>query len=235
MLKPHNPIINMIGKTFNSWFVLFIDEHCTKKGIYYICKCICGHTYSVSGAKLRGNYSKSCRECSNKKKRMPNFEERMLKRKQKKNALSKIRYQNKKESMLQYAKEMRLKNPSKNAEACRAWRAKNKQKFKKSVEGWRSKNPKKVKEKLLKRKNAILKATIGHEQELESLKIKANVLGLTIDHIVPIQGKNVCGLNVPWNIQLIEQKQNSIKNNWFNDEIYQKWRKTGEIGFFLKP
>lgn len=59
-------------------------------------------------------------------------------------------------------------------------------------------------------------------KQSQHLKNQDNVV-TAVDHIVPIKGENVCGLNVPWNLRITTQKFNSAKSNKLeqNSPIYQ--------------
>lgn len=88
-------------------------------------------------------------------------------------------------------------------ENCKIWRAKNPYKQRIYNSNYRSK-----------KLNATpLWLSDLHREDMDNIYIESQKLGLTVDHIVPLQGKTVCGLHVPWNLQLLSLSENSIKGN----------------------
>ena len=54
--------------------------------------------------------------------------------------------------------------------------------------------------------------------QMRSIYIQAVERGLTVDHIIPLRGVTVCGLHVPWNLQLLTKTENCRKNNRLSDD-----------------
>jgi 5-methylcytosine-specific restriction endonuclease McrA len=88
---------------------------------------------------------------------------------------------------------------------------------------WAKDNPGKVNAKTARRRAARIKAmpkwlTKVQHQEMEALYVEAARLtketGIPheVDHIVPLQGKKVRGLHVPWNLRVITQEDNRRKS-----------------------
>ena len=61
--------------------------------------------------------------------------------------------------------------------------------------------------------------TETHLQQIEIMYELASVLEqlegvrYAVDHVIPLQNKQVCGLHVPWNLQVLTHHENSVKHN----------------------
>jgi hypothetical protein len=91
---------------------------------------------------------------------------------------------------------------------------------------WRKKNPSKITALSNKRRYAKMKRTpswLTEDDYLFMEKFYKESIRLTketgilhqVDHIVPLQGKNVSGLHVPWNLQVLTAKENREKHHKF--------------------
>ena len=89
---------------------------------------------------------------------------------------------------------------------------------------WKKENKAKVNANNTKRRAAQYNATPKwltkeHLNEIEQFYVEAQELQwlsnepLHVDHIIPLQGENVCGLHVPWNLQILPASHNIRKSN----------------------
>lgn len=120
------------------------------------------------------------------------------------------------------------KNKEKSCARSALWRRINPEKVKNKMAIWQKNNPDKVCALSMKRRAAKLKRTPSwltkeHFKQIEEFYTLAKELQwlsditdpLQVDHIIPLQGKNVSGLHVPWNLQILPRSLNVKKNNRF--------------------
>lgn len=99
-----------------------------------------------------------------------------------------------------------------------------KEEIKKSLKAWTFKNYHNKLAANAKRRATRLKATpkwLTKQQLAEIANIykqakeleKETGLKYHVDHIIPLKGKDICGLHTPWNLQILKAEENIRKSN----------------------
>lgn len=109
-------------------------------------------------------------------------------------------------------------------QTAREYAAMHRQEARDRVRQWKTENPERYRannaRNLAKYREHIVQATPawGNWEEIDAI-YQAAPKGCHVDHIVPIRGKNVCGLHVPWNLRHIPDVENMSKGNRFDESI----------------
>ena len=118
----------------------------------------------------------------------------------------------------------RKNNPEKKRLANAAYKKRNKAKVNNNTKKYKAKNPGVTNANTAKRRAALLQRTpkwLNKEQLKAIQKVyilaseitKNTGVEMHVDHIIPLQGKIISGLHVPWNLQIIPGRLNEAKGN----------------------
>jgi carboxypeptidase C (cathepsin A) len=127
----------------------------------------------------------------------------------------------------EYTRKHRNRNPESTRESTRiltaAWRARNPERASELAKEYRQRHPEKMSALWRRRQKYVKQATPSWANQFfiaeayHIAKVRERMLGgiWHVDHIIPLRGKNVCGLHVENNLQVIRDKVNLRKGNNF--------------------
>lgn len=113
-----------------------------------------------------------------------------------------------------------VRDPDKFKSRAKRWAANNPDRVRKNWKAYQANNRHVVRAIGAKRRASLLRATPPwltkeHWRQIKAIYAQAERLSIDtgvqyhVDHIVPLQGKTVCGLHVPWNLRAIPGTENN--------------------------
>ncbi len=149
-------------------------------------------------------------------------------------SIKKVYYDFHSNTLSQNAKLYRKKNPEKTRKIAAKSRQKHLEKCKEATRNWNRNNRERIRNnpkypyyrsmtdlRRRKAKKQSVPTWLTNEMKLQISQIykersrlsKENGIVYHVDHIIPLSGKTVCGLHVPWNLQIISAEENLKKGN----------------------
>lgn len=122
-----------------------------------------------------------------------------------------------------------------------AWRSNNKKRHKEMSEAWRLNNPERTAQGQLRRTRVrnkrvkfssicadmpVVRDSINNIYDTARKISEQSGVDIHVDHIIPLAAENVCGLHVPWNMQITTSHYNCSKQNNVPEQIVavQDWQ-----------
>jgi len=152
----------------------------------------------------------------------------MLKDKENQKRIAREWYERNKELTKQRAREWALANPEKRKKSIDKWRKENREQHNQTNRDYFAQNPEKRAAHQAKRRAAKLQRTPCWltseglwliEEYYHLAQKRTELLGFPrhVDHIIPLRGRNVSGLHVPENLQVIPGIENIKKSNKYDN------------------
>ncbi len=139
---------------------------------------------------------------------------------------SRQNYKDNRLKRLEQRKKYREENKERIAQDKKQYYKKHKEQVASYKKTYARENKAKVNARAARRRAAKVKATPSwlndsHKNQIELFYEAAASYQAHVDHIVPLLGKNVCGLHVPWNLQLLKVSDNIVKGNRLTEDSYK--------------